>query len=295
MLPTEVDKCSHLQGQIRCLSELYNSLQSLRQVPSLVVRPPISNSFKLPTKAARQEFKELKDFAERLCSDPVQGALSTARNSEKADKGEIISSGRREFSLKRRRPPSPESPKPYVSPDRKTSSLFPKEDDEPSPLHADGLPDYIRQFNRSNTSVLHIWSRTRQPTNPIIVRFTIDNVLTAFITLGSGGEDPTLLVETVTAFGPRERKYPHSQSDYTAYHGLSQQVAKMVQSQPRVSFQAVMNLLCSYEGMFIDRCTSCERILSMEGHAPPVARIWTEGKEGDKGRWQPRHVSCLRG
>jgi hypothetical protein len=56
------------------------------------------------------------------------------------------------------------------------------------------------------------------------------------------------------------------------------------------------NLLCSYSGLFVDRCTNCQRVLSVEGHVPPVGRIWTgsgTGNENEKGQWQPRHILCL--
>ncbi|KIM92005.1 hypothetical protein PILCRDRAFT_108120, partial [Piloderma croceum F 1598] len=129
-----------------------------------------------------------------------------------------------------------------------------------------------------------------------IVRFTIHDVLTAFVTLSYSDSHPVLITETVTAFGPRERKSPHSRSDYLVYQNLSQQIAKMVQWHPRVSFQSLVNLFCSYSGLFVDRCTNCQRVLSVEGHVPPVSRIWTvssTGNENEKGQWQPRHITCL--
>ena len=78
----------------------------------------------------------------------------------------------------------------------------------------------------------------------------------------------------------------------------------------------------------MDRCTSCQRVLSAEGHIPPVARIWvTKGAELPPGEtpntkstvsvespgasahpsplpetgdatdhasgWEPRHATCL--
>ncbi|EPQ57369.1 hypothetical protein GLOTRDRAFT_58681, partial [Gloeophyllum trabeum ATCC 11539] len=77
----------------------------------------------------------------------------------------------------------------------------------------------------------------------------------------------------MTAFGPREKKSPHTRSDYVIYEKLSQQVAKMLQSHPTVCFQTVMGLLSSYEGLFTQRCATCQRVLSAEGHVPPVARL----------------------
>jgi hypothetical protein len=107
-----------------------------------------------------------------------------------------------------RRPPSPESPQPYVSFQPKTASLFPIRADEPPPLQVDGLSEYIREFNQTKPYKLHIWSRAKDSTrlnNPVVVRFTIRDVLTAFITLSFSNKNPILISQTVTAFGPRER------------------------------------------------------------------------------------------
>jgi len=67
------------------------------------------------------------------------------------------------------------------------ASLFPISVDEASPLQVDGLTNYIRGFNQTKPYKLHVWTRTKGTTtlsNPVIVRFTIRDVLTAFITLG---------------------------------------------------------------------------------------------------------------
>jgi hypothetical protein len=41
-------------------------------------------------------------------------------------------------------------------------------------------------------------------TSPIILRFTIEDVLTAYVSLVYSRLEDPLLVESVTAFGPRE-------------------------------------------------------------------------------------------
>lgn len=46
------------------------------------------------------------------------------------------------------------------------------------------------------------------------------------------------------------------------------------------------SLLGAYETLFVERCTSCERVLSAEGHVPPVVRVWGDGK------WTARHAGC---
>ncbi|KXN90210.1 hypothetical protein AN958_04700, partial [Leucoagaricus sp. SymC.cos] len=56
------------------------------------------------------------------------------------------------------------------------------------------------------------------------------------------------------------------------------------------------SLLGSYERLFVDQCIGCGRVLSVEGHVPPVVRVWKEGsgKEGEEGQWEPRHIACRR-
>jgi len=276
---------------ISSLSDIQSRLQLLRNAPPLLLKS--SMSFSAPS--IRNDFQQLKDLTDTIRSDSVQEALRTATKSERADKSDLNRNGRREIR-KRRRPPSPESPQPYVPYDKRSASLFPAATDDPPSLRADELPDYIREFNRTHSCKLHIWTRIRgatQLSNPAIVRFTIRDVLVCYVTMEYSASDPVLVTESVTAFGPREKKSPHSQSDFLVYQALSQQIAKMLQSHPRVPFQSLMNLMCAYEGIFIDRCTSCERVLSAEGHVPPVVRVWMDaGRDGEKGRWEPRHASC---
>ncbi|KAF7362006.1 hypothetical protein MVEN_00545800 [Mycena venus] len=258
-------KVEKLSSMISSLSDIHSRLQQLRNVPPLLLK----SSLPFSSLSIRKDFEQLKDLADTIRSDPVQDALLAAAKSEKADKSDLNRNGRREIR-KRRRPPSPESPQPRSPiPFGLTSSLV-----------------YIREFNQTHSCKLHIWTRTRgatQLSNPAVVRFTIRDVLVCYVTMAYSPEDPVLATESVTAFGPREKKSPHSQSDFLVYQSLSQQIAKMLQSHPRVSFQSVMNLLCAYVGIFIDRCTSCERVLSAEGHVPPVVRIWMDAsKDSEK-------------
>jgi hypothetical protein len=60
-----------------------------------------------------------------------------------------------------------------------------------------------------------------------------------------------------------------------------------------ISYPHVQSLLLSYENLFVTGCSICSRILSLEAHIPPVARVWVEG-EGEQGRWDSRHVTCLQ-
>ncbi|KAJ7783002.1 hypothetical protein B0H16DRAFT_1298303 [Mycena metata] len=297
-----------LSSMINSLSDLQSRLHNLRNVPPLLLK----SSLPFSSLSIRNDFQQLKELADTIRSDPVQEALAAAATSEKADKSDLNRNGRREMRKRRhahalfvlhlrfqalsRRPPSPPSPQPYIPYDKRGSSLFPPTTDDPPPLRADELANYIREYNRTSSCKLHIWTRIRgatQLSNPVIVRFTIRDVLVCYITMAYTAADPILLTESVTAFGPREKKSPHSQSDFLVYQSLSQQIAKMLQSHPRVSFQSLMNLMTTYEGIFIDRCTSCERVLSAEGHVPPVVRLWMDTtKANEKGQWQPRHASC---
>lgn len=132
--------------------------------------------------------------------------------------GSILRQGR--YGHLCRRPPSPESPQPYVSFQPKTASSFPISVDDPPPLQVNGLPDYIRNFNQIKPYKLHILSRIKGSTtlsNPVVVRFTIPDVLIAFITLSHSDTNPVLITQTVTAFGPRERVGASQSSSFYSY------------------------------------------------------------------------------
>jgi hypothetical protein len=130
----------------------------------------------------------------------------------------------------------PRSPEPYVAPERANVSLFPLEigsgDATPLvPLQILGLEDYVREFNKGQAPILppppdpqemghlpqpppipkitlRIWKPSRSDSgympNPVVLRLTIPNVLVVFVTLLWTPEYPTLVVENITPFGPRE-------------------------------------------------------------------------------------------
>lgn len=54
---------------------------------------------------------------------------------------------------------------------------------------------------------------------------------------------------------------------------------------------AFQNWLAVHEGIFKDPCTACGRVLSVEGHVPPVVRAWKHDGEHD-GHWEPSHPTC---
>ncbi|EKM54040.1 uncharacterized protein PHACADRAFT_29309 [Phanerochaete carnosa HHB-10118-sp] len=297
-----------LKGQISLLTELGNRVESLRQTPSYLrlgaVAPstsPIASNVSPASQAAliSHGFEGIKLFLEKVQSDPVQDVLRKASESEAEDKRNLDFNHPRR-NLKHNRQPSPDSPQPYRTLQPKTS-LFPPDDAAaPTPLRVDDLVHYIRSYNTTNAHRLHVWTATPRPSrlnlpSELMVRFTIRDVVTVYLTLGSMPPESTIVVEGATAFGPREKKPPHSQSSYVVYQRLSQHLAKMLQSKPQASFQLVMVLLASYEDLFVRRCSACQRVTSAEGHLPPAARVWVPSeREGEEGHWDAKHPSCLQ-
>ncbi|KIK67091.1 hypothetical protein GYMLUDRAFT_37131 [Collybiopsis luxurians FD-317 M1] len=282
-----------VESQVQALSDLYNSIQNARDLPRELLNTAIvSNSLPLSSPSLSLYSQQLRDIAQTLRSDVVQSALRAANDSAQADGQNITNNVRRE-NRKRRRAPSPESPQPYIVPDSQSSGLFPSSKENMTPLKSHEFMDYIRQFNKEHSLCkLGIWQAIRSSSkglkNPAILRFSIKDVMTAYLTVSYTASEPALCVENVTAFGPREKKLPHSQSEYSVYRILSQELARMIHSDPQVSLQLFMTLLCSYENMFTMRCDKCERVLSVEGHAVAVKRVWNE----EKGEWEGRHTSC---
>lgn len=101
----------NLQDRIQTLTDVYNRLQALRHVPTMLLRPSASPLGDFPppfdptidrefavtfNSTPTHDFRALKDFVEVLCSDKVQEALRVARASEDADQSELGLSFRRE-------------------------------------------------------------------------------------------------------------------------------------------------------------------------------------------------------
>ncbi|KAJ3776495.1 hypothetical protein FB446DRAFT_721172 [Lentinula raphanica] len=233
-----------LESQVQALTDLYNSIQNARHYPrELLKNTIVPNPLTLAPPSLSLYSQQLKDIVHMLRSDAVQSALRAAQESEKTDGQNIMNNVRRE-NRKRRRPPSPESPQPYTVIERQSSSLFPATEDS-ALLKSSELVEYIRQFNKEHSSCrLGIWQGTRSSIrdvkNPAILRFTIKDVLMAYLTVSYTVNDLSLVVESVTAFGPRERKLPHSQSEYSVYRMLSQELGRMIHSDPQVGLQKFM-------------------------------------------------------
>ncbi|OSD01257.1 hypothetical protein PYCCODRAFT_1436473 [Trametes coccinea BRFM310] len=284
-----------LRDHIQALTDLNNRLQSLRHIPALLLRPPTVGVHALPQSSLlRHEFQELKEFAGAVRSEKIQEALKAARKSEGAEPKMLGFDVRRD-NLKRRRPPSPASPQPYRATEPKSSALLLHEDENVEPLGLDGLPAYIRQHNKSNHHKLHVVApRKDRPLQcPIVLRFTIPDVAVVYLTLNrSTAEQAALVVESATAFGPREQKPTHSQSDFTVYQQLSQQLARVLQSEPWVPLQVFVTLLNSYENLFTEPCEVCGRVLSAEAHTPPVVRVRKQPSTESPSAWGVHHVAC---
>ena len=267
---------SKLESQIQALTDLSTRLQQLRNVPAWLYKSP--NSM-MPMEPIREQFENLRQLGNNLTSEIVQEALKAARESEEKDKSEltlkyrtdtnkakyVINSSRGQFIQPafRLRTPSPDSPRYYESSLTKVSVPFPTLVGESIPLTLAGLPDYIRNFNKASApSKLNIWVPTRAEMgklqDPVTVRLLLPDILVAYCALSTPTSRNGLSVETVTVSGPREQVLnassecvtnadysfpqtkPHSQSEYTVYQKVSQQIVKMVQTYPQVSFQQLM-------------------------------------------------------
>ncbi|KAI0727405.1 hypothetical protein C8Q72DRAFT_840826 [Fomitopsis betulina] len=295
-----------LQEKLKSLTEVGAQLHLLRRIPTQLVKLPdvgILQQLNLDTTLA-DNFQLVKHFASAITSERVQGSLSAARASEQKDKSDLVFTKPREHR-KRKRQLSPESPRVYIADAPRPSSRFPP-NGLPS-LRLDGLADYLKDFNRSHTKVkarVVTSDRSRGLFCPLLLRFSISDALTIFLSVDETDEK-SLVVESATAFASREQKPPHSQSDFVVFQKLTQQVTKMIQSEPLVSLQTVLTSLISYETLFAQKCTreSCGRILSAEAHIPPVARVWSENariwtpeglKSGGVPGWEPFHPTCLQ-
>ncbi len=107
-----------------------------------------------------------------------------------------------------RRPPSPASPQPYVSKASRQTSAFPPVAGNIQALSAEDIFDYVKDHNQGNKTRLHFWRRTADEPKvdrPTLLRFMIPDVVVIYISIGYHGPHGTILVENMTAFGPRER------------------------------------------------------------------------------------------
>ncbi|KAG6333848.1 hypothetical protein ID866_5236 [Astraeus odoratus] len=229
-----------LQDRIQTLTDIHARLTALRHVPSALLKPPSSfpTSFDVDREfsvgsfsanPAHDLFQTVTSLAQIVRSEKVQDALRVARESEEGDKSDlgfgVLGRGGRG---KRKRPLSPVgSPQPYVPPPVRSSTLFSPPEDDPPPLRAESLIDFVRSFNRGTLPEFKQPLIALDPdqelppspkyklvgtrlSSPTILQFTISDVLTAYVSLIFGSVEEPLVVENVTAFGPRERYAYHT-------------------------------------------------------------------------------------
>ncbi|KAI0093299.1 hypothetical protein BDY19DRAFT_923186 [Irpex rosettiformis] len=305
--PEQRSPLQSLEDQIALLTEINTNIQSLRRPTSFFQPAEIASGLTVGGGVVQiyhdppieTGFKQVKALAEKLQSKPVQEALKAAK--ESATKEPIgLSLGRR-----RRHPPkrpvTPESPPPLRSFQPKTLSFFPPDSDHQyPPLCLDDFAEYAKDYNRKGRFHLQIWTATKHDPNrplpdPPIVRFVIPDVFTVYMTLGTISPGSSVIVESATAFGSREKKPPHAQSDFVVFQSLSQHLVKILQSKPQASFQSIVNLLEDYEDLFVRACVVCGRLITGESHVPPVVRTWrgTPPPVGKTSLWDARHPLCL--
>ncbi|KAF8160992.1 hypothetical protein B0H34DRAFT_673052 [Crassisporium funariophilum] len=261
-----------LREQIEKLTELHGRIQGLRQIPPAILKTPLLKK----ATGVLKEFSTLKEIGEAMGSEGVQGALSRAGESMAADGSELGTEVRRESRKRRRsRALSPEPP--YVRVQRKGTSLLPEATEEA--VGMDQLGQWASEYNRANKNKLRIRGS--------VVRFSIPDVMTVYMTVGGAGR---VVVETIRVFGPREQKGQHGQSGYAVYQQLTQQLGSVLEKERDASFQGVVGLLGVYSDLFILRCSVCGRVVSGEGHVPPVVRWYCSGNG-----WMGRHVGCVIG
>ncbi|TDL26054.1 hypothetical protein BD410DRAFT_784079 [Rickenella mellea] len=291
-----------LQSRIKILQDLVKEVQGLRSVPGQLLKwwpgdlPQQLQALNVQlTNTPEQNFKRIPAVRDHFLKAESQASLKAARESEARDGSGILPPARRDIRSKKRAVLA-ESPSPFPVFLAKSAHVFPTEHGGSSGTTARGLPSFVRATNSTlgHGMSVKIWSsgarspgKAQTAENPIILRVWIRDVVTVYVKLvHEDVEHDPLRVESVAAFGPREKKGPHSHSDFGVYQKLSQQITRMVEYEPKVSIGQLMELLWSYNGLFVTRCFVCERVLSQEGHVPPVVREWREG------RWEARHGGC---
>lgn len=233
--PSEESIQAKLETRIELLSQLNDRIKQLRNVPGLLLRQtntPDILVFTDPITELQTDIGILKEVNEKIRSKDVQETLKDVAESEKTDSSGLLP--HRSKRSKTSRPlyvhtspnrkeyhplihnfsseaPSPESPQTFPSFQPPTNQLLPSAESINDALTMDGLADFIHEYNKSNKNSLHIWtSTTRQreaalTSFPVTVRFTIPDVVTIFLSLGCAPTSTTIVVESATAFGPREK------------------------------------------------------------------------------------------
>ena len=98
-----MDSTATLESQIELLTDVYNRVQTLRQVPPILLRPPVSFE-PFTAQTIRGEFHRVKEVGELIRSAPTQEALNRAQKSLEADNTGLDANPRRENRKRRYAP-----------------------------------------------------------------------------------------------------------------------------------------------------------------------------------------------
>jgi len=282
-----------LQTHVDTLSSLLDSLSSIRAQPSLLISPASTPA------QLRGAFAELNAFSASVRSAVAQDAMQAAKDSETADSAGIDVRSvvhDRAAARKRRRITPPVTQ--IHTPPKAALLLPPISSTSAAPVRAKSLGEFIRTHNQSphRTATLRIWMSNRNKTHsnaPIVLRATVRDVLIAYINLvPTSSEEEIIAIRSVTCVGLREKKLPHSHSDYAVFQKVSQHFARVLATHPNASLQTLVDLISSYDNLLSAPCSRCRRMIEEETLLPPVARAWARNGDG-KARWLARHGSCL--
>ncbi|KIO29892.1 hypothetical protein M407DRAFT_160996 [Tulasnella calospora MUT 4182] len=209
--------------------------------------------------------------------------------------------------------------------------LRPALDDAPR-ISASTLPDYLRTLRSTKPNLrVHIWLPERLPkppsiTSPVILQVSIPNLFIVYITLveeflSPSSPDEDIRPQKMVVFGPREKRLPHMQSEFSIFRHMSQMLMHVISEKPATSpssavgatgasLPQLIDLIATYDKLFTDQCCVCQKNMSREGHLPPLERLWMpqpkplaeDGGEplgaterprsGVEGRWVARHAGC---
>ncbi|KAG9048928.1 hypothetical protein FS837_011665 [Tulasnella sp. UAMH 9824] len=322
-----------LETQVESLSRLLQHLNSVRAQDTPYPPTNTSISYQL-----RSSHEAAKAFVAALGSDSMQAALNRAQELEAADPTfvPLDRDDQDRYNPKRRKIDKTSlqartNGNGHVTP----LLLRPALDDAPR-ISTSTLPDYLRTLRSIKQNLrVHIWlperpSTTSEPpkiTSPIILQVCIPNLFIVYVTLveespSPSSPDEVLRPQKMVVFGPREKRLPHMQSEFSIFRHMSQTLMKVISEKPATapssevgstgaSLPQLIDLIATYDKLFTDQCCVCQKNMSREGHLPPLERLWmpqpkptAEAGEqqplsaterprlGVEGRWVARHAGC---
>lgn len=97
----ELPEIATLEAQIQLLNDVYNRIQSIRQIPPILIRLPKAGDELGVGQQVRAEFQQVKNLGDSIRSAAVQAALDRARKSLLSDNTELVPSPLREYRKQR--------------------------------------------------------------------------------------------------------------------------------------------------------------------------------------------------